>query len=234
MSKKDIEVVGESVRRDYAKLNPSDIQIPFDISAFAREYLKLEIHHRKLSDNDTILGLTTYKDVQLELEFKTGNIVVSVPKDTILIEENLQKTENQKRGRFTVAHECAHQVIARIEERRTGKSFRKNLIPGKTYSFRDLKMAEDWSEWQANALGAVLLMPRDVIVESLNEGIITGKPTLYGKRFGYQDYHRVKKLSDQFGVSFTAMTLRLRELDFICYKSEYAKFCPFDDREEVR
>jgi hypothetical protein len=220
ISQKDIEIIGESVLRDYNKRSISRNLFPFDIAAFAKEYLKLDIYHRRLSDSGKLMGLTTYRDILLELEFATGNVEIKVPEDTILVEEKLLSYENRRRERFTVAHECAHQVIARIEERQTGSSFRNKLESGRTYSCRELKTAEDWSEWQANSLGAVLLMPRFDVTAELNKGFAPFRPTLYGNRFNSHDYRRIKALADRYEVSFMAMVVRLRELGFIIYKSE--------------
>lgn len=224
ISHNDIEVIGESVLLDYAMRNDSRNHFPLDIDAFARDYLKLHIYHRQLSDNGKLLGLTTYKDVCLELEFAAGNVEITVPEDTILIEERLQAFDNRRRERFTVAHECAHQVIARMEERQTGSSFRKRLESGRKYSCRELKTAEDWSEWQANSLGAALLMPRHEVAADINRGFAPFQPVLFGNRFNTHDYHRVKSLSDKYGVSLAAMTIRLKELGLILYRleSEYS------------
>jgi hypothetical protein len=220
LSQNDIEIIGESLLQDYAKHYRANIRFPFDIDAFARDYLKLEILHRKLSDSGTIMGLTTYKDVQLELKFNVGSVVISVPEDTILLDDTLMGTEKRRRERFTIAHECGHQIIARIEERETGNSFRKEIVPGRTYSCREIKTVEDWSEWQANSLGAVLLMPRSRITTDLNMGYAPFKPTLYGNWFNTPDYMRIKSLSNKYGVSVTAMTARLRELGCVCRKPE--------------
>jgi len=228
LSQNDIEIIGESVLRDYATNGRSRIRIPFDISEFARQYLKLAIHHRKLSESGKILGLTTYKDVELELELGDGNVVVTVPEDTILLDESLEKPDSRRRGRFTVAHECAHQVIARIEEQQTGSSFRKALVSGRTYSCRELKTAEDWCEWQANSLGAVLLMPRNEIAADMDKGFKPFRPTLYGSHFNTPDYYRIRSLADRYGVSITAMILRLKELGYICRRPESEYSDPLD------
>jgi len=220
LSQNDIEIIGESVLQDYAKHYAANIRFPFDIAAFARDYLKLEIYHRKLSDSGTIMGLTTYKDVQLELTFSIGNVVISVPEDTILLDDTLMGKDKRGRERFTIAHECAHQIVARIEERETGSSFRKEFVAGRTYSCREIKSVEDWSEWQANSLGAVLLMPRSRMTADLDRGYAPFRPIMYGNRFNTPDYMRIKSLSNQYGVSITAMTARLRELGRVCRKPE--------------
>ena len=226
LSQDDIEVIGESLLRDYTKRSANGDRMPFDIDVFARDYLKLDIRHKKLSDYGKILGLTTYKDVELELEFKAGNEIITVPEDTILLEERLQSFDNRRRERFTVAHECAHQVIARMDEKRTGTSYRKELISRGKYSCRQLKTAEDWSEWQANSLGAVLLMPRKRILADMDVGFKPFRPTLYGRQFNHLDYQRIKSMSDRYGVSGSAMILRIKELGLVISKPETDYYDP--------
>ena len=226
LSQNDIEVIGESLLSDYKKRSANGDKLPFDIDAFARNYLKLDIRHKKLSDYGKILGLTTYKDVELELEFKSGNEFITVPEDTILLEERLQSFDSRRRERFTVAHECAHQVIARMDEKQTGSSYRKELISCGKYSCRQLKTAEDWSEWQANSLGAVLLMPRKWIFADMNVGFKPFRPTLYGRQFNSLDYQRIKSMSDRFSVSITAMIVRITELGLIVKKPENDYYDP--------
>jgi Zn-dependent peptidase ImmA (M78 family) len=216
LSQKDIEVIGYSVLRDCVK--GGRIRIPVDIEGFARYYLGLQIEYRKLSDKGNILGLTSYKGVVLELSFNSGNIHITVPEDTILLDELLENPKEQHRRRFTIAHECAHQILARMEDNRT------SLVPGKTYSCRELRSAEDWSEWQANALGAVLLIPKHELIKELNSGWRKPfKPVMYGNRFNTMDYQQLKSLAKKFGVSVSAMKIRLKELGSIIRKdaSEY-------------
>ena len=60
--------------------------------------------------------------------------------------------------RFTLAHECAHQLLFHLESEDTKAACRKLYAERRTYSLRDLKSNEDWNEWQANVLGAAILM----------------------------------------------------------------------------
>ena len=225
LSRKDIEFIGEAVIENYIRRNIDTISFPIDIDHFARMHLGLAIEYRKLSDDGRLLGLTTYKDVHLKLPFRTGDKVISVQRDTILLDSSLIPKSNLRRRRFTIAHECGHQILARTQEHRTGHSYRKDFMPGNQYSYRELKTAEDWSEWQANALGAVLLMPGAQLIPQLFLGHGLHKFTLFGSHFNCTDYKKIKELSEMFNVSLSAMKIRLRELDLIIDKpeSEYAE-----------
>jgi hypothetical protein len=219
-SREDIEQIGESVLRTYAKRSAIKNEFPLNIDWFARYHLGLRLEYRKLSDHGNLLGITTYKGIMLEFPLENGSVKISVPEDTILLDDCLRHKDNEMRRRFTVAHECAHQILAKIEEKRTGSSFRKDIVSGKQYSCRDLNAAEDWSEWQANTLGAVLLMPRSEIPSHLSSIHSIQKLTIYGDRFNSIGFDIIKKMADIFEVSQTAMRIRLQETGLVIRKPE--------------
>ena len=219
-SKSDIETIGESILQDYCKQGRSDVIISIDIERFAREYLGLDVHYQKLSANCTILGLTTYKGVELELQLKNHTEIITVPMDTILVEEKLAKPEHAARRRFTIAHECAHQILARLEERDTGTSFRKAIVDGKYCSCRELKTAEEWSEWQANALGAALLMPQNELFLLAADEFIPPIFSVQGEGERDVDRKEIKKIAGWYSVSWMAMAIRLKELGLVKIEPE--------------
>ena len=225
LSKEDIENIGDSVLEDYATQNDIRNQIPIDIERFARGYLGLNIEYQKLSDNGKILGLTSYMGVVLELSFSDGSSFLSVPEDTILLDTQFTILRNQRRKRFTIAHECAHQILARIEESINQDQYYNNSTH---ISCRRLYTSEDWIEWQANSLGAVLLIPRLALFAELNRDIEPFRPTIYGDILNTLDYKKVKYLSDKFGVSISAMKIRLKELGCMIVKLEEEFIDPLD------
>lgn len=54
--------------------------------------------------------------------------------------------------RFTLAHECAHQILFGMESDNDKRTHESKYAPRAAYSLRDLKTREDWNEWQANVL----------------------------------------------------------------------------------
>lgn len=82
-------------------------------------------------------------------------------------------------------------------------------------SLRDLKSREDWNEWQANVLGAAILMPQKEI--DLAMWYFAGGKTLinYEGRFSYRDRLSLNLICHQLGVSKTAAIIRLRDLGYI-------------------
>jgi hypothetical protein len=201
--------------------------MPFDIERFAHNYLGLNIEYKKLSDTGDVLGLTAYGGMELVLDFSGSPVCVTVPDDTVMLDDKLMTPQSLHRRRFTIAHECAHQILARIEERKTGHSFRKALVSGRKYSFRDLHSVDDWGEWQANSLAAALLIPKSALTMELNEWDKPFKPVLYGYWFSRNDYRQMKNLGDSFCVSMSAMKKRLSDLDSLIVKTVYDYVDPY-------
>lgn len=70
------------------------------------------------------------------------------------------------------------------------ESCEKKYAARTAYSLRDLKSREDWNEWQANVLGAAILMPQKEI--DLAMWYFAAGRTLinYEGRFSYKDRFR--------------------------------------------
>ena len=117
--------------------------------------------------------------------------------------------------RFTLAHECAHQLLFHLESEDTKAACRKLYAERRTYSLRDLKSNEDWNEWQANVLGAAILMPQEE-VELAMWRFASMNPILNFEGWLLQrDKIIVNMMCESFGVSKAALLIRLRHLGYL-------------------
>ncbi|MDR0813030.1 MAG: ImmA/IrrE family metallo-endopeptidase [Oscillospiraceae bacterium] len=207
----DIEALAAHILRDYGDSRDA----PIDLEWFAGDFLDLVIRYENLSADDSILGLTTYEDVEVSVYGfdkwdKGEKRTVTVPKNTVLISRTLLRENSHRdrnpfslgRLRFTIAHECAHQILYRSDTGTRKADYR--TVSGRPYSLRELKSRGDWCEWQANALASAILMPRERIIRRLGiyGGALPGKITMC-------------ELAEEYGVSLTAMYLRLNQLGFV-------------------
>lgn len=217
-------MIGNDVLMDYAQMNVKDFRYPLNIDLFARRYLGIDIRYRKLSDSGKLWGLTAYGGIEVELPASGDGNTILAPEDTIYLEAMLMQPDKNKYRRFTIAHECGHHILARIVEQRTGISFRRAFEPGRRYTSGELKTAEDWGEWQANSLGALLLMPKSKITPHMAFGRKTHILAQCGDRFNSMDYEKIKALANMFDVSLGAMKIRLKDIGFVVNRleSEYA------------
>ena len=227
LSRKDIEVIGNSVLADFYGTSQLFFQ-QIDVDRLAGDYLHLRTSYRKLSDNGRILGLTAFADTDLILCHGGIQERFHLPEDTVLLEERLLGSKFTGRRRFTMAHECAHQILFRMEEQREGVGFRKRLVLRQTYSCRELVQAWDWCEWQANALGAAILMPSDLIRHCLYTFGCTDKLTIYGLELYGKDYETADNICRFLGVSLSSFLIRLKELHLLERRSVEDYHDPLD------
>lgn len=222
LSRADIEWIAADILKRFDQADKS--QFPeTDIDRLAEQYLKLSVYYRKLSPDGNLLGLTAYDDIEFVLRLENEEEILQLNADTVLLEKRFlqrhiprrEKQKNALQRRFTLAHECAHQILFRMESAETRESLKQQYSQRKVYDCYDLKMKEDWNEWQANTLGAALLMPADVI-ERYFERYQGGTPLFcYGGRYPRREQLAISHLTGFFGVSKTALHIRLKALGYI-------------------
>ena len=122
--------------------------------------------------------------------------------------------------RFTLAHECAHQILFQLDSDDRKIACHKRPEVRKNGS-RVLRTQEDWNEWQANTLGAAILMPQSEVDRAM-WFINSRKPlTCYGWRFYNKDQVKIDTFCGVFGVSRSAAAIRLEQLGYLNRKKDY-------------
>lgn len=199
------------------------------IEKIAGDLLGLRVRYEHLSDCDKICGVTAYADTNFEAD--TGKTIRMKAGD-ILIEWDLFDTEysvrHLGRRRFTLAHECAHQILFSIETDDRKDLCRTNYRIDRAYSLRELKSREDWNEWHANALGAAVLMPRDHIELAMWRLADSRKLRCYGYMFDPPNLHVLTTLCRIYRVSRSAAVIRLRQLGYIEDRPAEEYVSPYD------
>ncbi len=212
LSKFQIEEMGAAVLQDFR--NTTGIYTPFTpIDQLASEYLGLHVKFAKLSDDGEICGLTAYADTNYSVVVDGHEYIYPIHANDILMDTSFIDTPEHVhelcgKRRFTLAHECAHQILFGMEPEETRTFHKKKYSERRSYSCRDLKCREDWNEWQANALGAALLMPADSIHELMQNYRILS----YAGRLTHRDHDLFEDLCRVFAVSHSAMSIRLENL----------------------
>lgn len=189
------------------------------IDQFASQYLNLKVSFTRLSSDGTLCGLTAYEDTEYICTINGFTRTIPIKRNQILIDNSFIEPNNIRKlcgkRRFTLAHECAHQILFQLESDEGKLACRKQYAERKCYSLRDLKTREDWNEWQANVLGAAILMPQKEI-ELAVWGFNRGKKLInYDGYMAHMDCLSIKMMCDYFGVSKTALVIRLRQLGFL-------------------
>ena len=219
LSYEDIEHISAAVTHDFLSTVPAAEQkYAVDIDALAKEYLGLDVSYRTLSEDGSVLGVTAYSDTAYTCKLNGEGIVVPLKRSHILIDRRLLGFDEPKknhRRRFTLAHECAHQILFQLEAPEVQAACRKPYAMCRARRPRLLRTREDWREWQANTLGAALLMPAERLGQAVRElqGELPlvfhdGYPTMRSRLI-------IEHLCSRFSVSRAVMTIRLRQLGFI-------------------
>lgn len=209
-------------RRKYARATP--------IEQFAEQYLGLELIYTKLSEVGNVLGLTAYADTEYIFTVGGEEKTVSLLRNQVLLDTRLapnkMRDTNRGRRRFTIAHECAHNILFRMESTENRDICRRMYTMGQPFSMRDLKTREDWNEWQANALAAAILMPSGEISRALGDR--PRQLVCYGGMFTAMDRYTLETLCRSLMVSRQAMIIRLRELGYLVDRPAHEFYDPLD------
>ncbi|MCD7785248.1 MAG: ImmA/IrrE family metallo-endopeptidase [Oscillospiraceae bacterium] len=189
------------------------------IEKFATDYLGLDVSFAKLSPDGSICGLTAYVNTWYEIDTKEGKWSIPLKQNQVLLDESFMRPGQVEKlcgkRRFTLAHECAHQILYQFESEENKCACRKQYAARKSYSPRNLKTREDWNEWQANVLGAAILIPQREIELAMLFYSNGKNLTSFEEKFCCRDQITLDQLCDTFGVSRTAVIIRLRHLGYL-------------------
>jgi hypothetical protein len=189
-----------------------------DVDHFAEFYCKTTPDYAYLSKDGLTLGLTCFQDGKIIVwdETRTNPYPLDVEKGYIFIDKAVLEDEIEGRVRFTLIHECSHYILhPRFYYKKPGEETPK--IECLVYHIdnweRNAPMTDDEiREWQANRLGAALIMPakttRMLMAESLNIGADELMTDYLSDDF-------IEDMAGVFVVSKSAMRNRLRDLDLL-------------------
>ena len=173
LTHKQIEEIAAAVTKDFNEFffgkEANDVRIAraTPIDQFAKDYLGLDVSFARLSRDGSICGLTAYADTEYITEEMGIKRAIPLRQNQVLLDESFIRPGKVRelcgKRRFTLAHECAHQILFGMESDNDKRTHESKYAPRAAYSLRDLKTREDWNEWQANVLGAAILMPQKEI-----------------------------------------------------------------------
>ena len=220
----EIEEVGESLIAGYiGKRKPPPKCI--DIEGFITEFLHLPIVYASIAEYDRDkVGFLSDGKYPLRIVERGKAKTRIYPQGTIVIDRLLLQADKSGYRRFTLAHEAAHVIFERMSPLAPGPCFNRVFDAEQVYSLTELQEHLNLCESQTDAMASVLLMPRFLVQQTLNE-FMDGKPvTIYGSSvMRSQDKVAVQMMADSMGVSFSALITRFRKLKLLDFRpmSEY-------------
>ena len=224
ISNRELEELGEGLIRLY--LEQARVHMAarcIDIEGLAN-FLGLTVVFETFAEEDRDkVGFLSDGITPLKVR-RNGRIVpFCFPLGTIVLDFFLRQDRESGRRRFTIAHEIAHHVI---EKHNPVPQFHRIYDSEKGYTFEELKAQLTMTEYQADRLAAVILMPSFTVGQALEDFNKGRRIRVYGQNvFADKDRRIISRMAAQVGVSFSAMQIRLRELDLLDYHplDEYVK-----------
>ena len=194
-TKVEFEKLADYILRDYLGSEYESYK-PFDVNAFAKDYLKLEISYCEFNPKDNIEGKRIGNQIQLD--------------------QRLNEPTRVGERNFTVAHECGHDLINWQDP---------NYVPDQTINYRirsqrkELKTENDFREWQANVVASCLLLRPCLVDWTMFTFARKEKITVFG---GYTihriDRYIIRMMAQYLGVSQECLRYRLDRLGYLDHK----------------
>ena len=233
LSRKDLSAIAMDVLSEHAKETLSSPQ-PTDIEALIEDEFYLDIKRESIFRQEKpVIGMCAFFDASIRIpsDDPSGySVVLELQEGNIVIEESLERLKKYHRARNTMAHELSHWILHRayFTGAKGQLSFRKQpaiacrdeAVSGtekKAYGFyTDL----DWLEFQANCMGAALLMPektfRQAFLEECQDNHL-GRDYLIAGQDLIAENLIVRSLMNVFCVSRQSAAIRLKELGLLVY-----------------
>ena len=135
--------------------------------------------------------------------------------------------DNKLRGRknFTLMHEGSHQIFKMLFPNDYGVTQKSSGVHYYKVNSERNKPISDWEEWQANTLGAAILLPGNLIKQGMFLFNLGDKIECLNKIYSPEVYKRFEALADFLGCSKKALAIRMKQLGLL--KKEYLDN-PFD------
>lgn len=223
LGKADINRIGEQIVRDFDPdmfHNPH----PLEIDALAEFYLHMIPEFQYLSHCRLYLGMTVFRDTNRIIVYnpeKNKAEYFSAKAHTVIIDNSLLAENQEHPYRFTMGHECSHEIFHRPFFLNT-RNFRPMDIVQRDHKtmavacrqVRNYKGMPDTSlwtdldsvEWQADYMSSAMLMPESIIKR------IVGS---YDREYLKDHSCRLmiaQDISDMFNVSIKAAEIRMSEV----------------------
>lgn len=213
LSRKNIESIAKEISMQYKAALVPQKRLCYNVDpvALANE-LGLTIVYRNLSENGTILGLTSPNEGCITiLDNKMEESIFFLDGQTILIEGRLRNhPKNRGKLNFTIAHEIAHQVIYRLFPEHYACQYRM-ICDYRSPQAR----VQDWHEWQADSLGAAILLPEDAVRDAMFFYGLGEKMVVLSKKYSPNKYDAFCRMADFLGSSRSALSYRMEQLGLL-------------------
>ena len=228
LSRLDLEAIAAAITKDFfqgyygAEVdNPNRFVLATPTNAFAKNYLGLSVSYAPLSPDGSICGLTAYSDTSYTIRIDQQPYAIQLKRNQVILDMSFRNCERNsglfRRRRFTLAHECAHQILFQFASDDEKEMCTNAYSVRNSYLSYELKTRE---EWQANVLGAAILLPK-IEVDRAMYFLTESKPlSSSADSISCQDKATLSVFCGMFGVSMPTAVRRLIELGYMKFRKE--------------
>lgn len=216
-----IEGIAERILKAYINLpeiKGSEIY-RIDPELLLTRVLGLKIEYAHLSLDGTVLGLTSFDEVEVEVyDEADSEYYLCLDGKTVVVDQGLTMDATKKgRCNFTTLHEGAHQAFKMLFPKEYGTGAKANELHFYTANSECKKPIADWEEWQANTLAAALLLPKELIMKGMFLFGLGDKIKYLNKIYSKETYAKFSALADFLGASKKALAIRMKQLGLLEY-----------------
>jgi hypothetical protein len=213
LSKAELEKIADRVFRAYLDLpevRSSGRVLRVVPELLLSALLGLSVEYRQLSPDGSVLGMTSYEEVGVELPGTEGELYF-LDGETVLIETFLLDPSQTGRRNFTLVHEGCHHVLKLLFPRDYGS------VPSarRVLRYRGLSDSSSREEWQVERLTASVLMPRALVEQAMFLSGQEGRIGMLNALWRPREYERFCDMCVLLGVSRQALSIRMKELGLL-------------------
>ena len=231
LSRLDLEAIAAAIMKDFFQVyygdeldNPNRFVLATPINALAKDYLGLKVSYAPLSPDGSICGLTSYSDTSYTIRIDQQPYAIQLKRNQVILDLRFHNCEKNsglfRRRRFTLAHECAHQILFQLASDEEKEICANAYSERNAYLPYELKTREDWNEWQANVLGAAILLPQTEVDRAMYF-LTKSKPlSSSADSINCNDKFTLSVFCGMFGVSIPTAVRRLVELGYMKFRKE--------------
>lgn len=223
----EMESLGLQLATDFMKKAGKSRVKCFDITGFITDYLHLNIEYVSFVDVQK-LGFLGDGVTPVRV-FENGKETCRIfDNTTMAIDKFLLAPAESARLRFILAHEAAHHIIrvhAPIQSQRIAEYKSSAVSTEMQYTFDDLRMMFNLNESFADRLAAAILMSSEKFKKEIISKTGNAKIKVYGDGIiSESDKIVLNKIKDTFGVSYSAVYTRLKDLSLFEQHS-FEEYC---------
>jgi hypothetical protein len=217
---RELDALGNGLAKAYLKKSRSKGILSFDIDGFVIRYLGYNIAYETFAEADRNRnGFCADGTTPLRVCCNRKTMSVVFPEKTIVLDRSLLQPSENKRRRFTLAHEAAHPILDIHAGKVPAGNFHTEFDKDEALTPEMMDRLFSMKEACTNRLGAAILMPLfliDLLLKKYNDGC---KLRCYdGGVFSTEDRHKAQQMADCMDVSYTAFVNRLKELNLLDYR----------------